>query len=301
MSEQIKNDKENIFTSINTAVKSGNVTEGLGVTINQQLIQSKKLFVDKIDSCYAETVGSQYTSLFCSVHDVYSTAGKHNCLGCNFDDLMWQISDFLESSAQREFEPSRIHHFYSMYFFLLNGVWERIVDIFDLIGIPNSYRNSHFYKFVEIRRWTNFFKHPGVFNYLVHHPAYTIDGSDDHENHKYRERLEFPEAHAPALSVDTKFVLDHYGASDKEGNKEQSNNKPQGGKSNPKKRFDNHATSTVVVLPDLVALTTSACEGFELFVKLIKENPVYVEILSDESTVVQYFDAEYETPSAKQK
>lgn len=299
MSDSSKKDIKQLAEAINMAVSNGQAIEDLRVTIHRQLQESKQIFKERIDTCYVGVPSSEYDSLFCSIHDVYSKDGTHNCLGCNFNDLMWQISDFLETSSDHDFHSEKIHHFYSMYFFLLNGVWERIIDIFDLIGIPPKYRKTHFHNFVEVRRWTNFFKHPGVFNYLVHHPAYTIEGSGDHKEHIYRDRLDLPNKHAQVLFVDTKFVHDHYGASKSGGDKDSKGqvdggDADKGGRKNPRNQYKKYYKSTVVVLPDLVSLTNGICEGFEHFVKLVKENPVYVEILSDESTVVNYYDAEYE-------
>ena len=60
--------------------------------------------------------------------------------------------------------------------------------------------------------------------------------------------------------------------------------------------------STVVVLPDVVELTSQVCSCLGQFVKMITENPVYVEMLNDTSTIENYFATvacESETSSAK--
>ncbi|MCB9388227.1 MAG: hypothetical protein H6512_01150 [Acidimicrobiia bacterium] len=48
-------------------------------------------------------------------------------------------------------------------------------DAFGLVELPDSYQQDArlFGCFIELRRWANFFKHPGVFGYLMHEPRYT--------------------------------------------------------------------------------------------------------------------------------
>ena len=56
--------------------------------------------------------------------------------------------------------------------------------------------------------------------------------------------------------------------------------------------FEGFERSTVVVLPDLPLLTLEICNCLEQFVNMITENPVYVEMLNDTSTIQDYFVAE---------
>ncbi len=253
---------------INEAVRSDNVQESLGSTINREIGYAYKIFNERVD--FVEELNE---SLMCSMHQTFSTDSKHNCLGCNFDDLMWQISDFLKQSSEQDFETAKIHHFYSMYFLLLNGVWERMEEIFSLLGVvKNNAYESRFHPFITVRRWANFFKHPRSFIYLVHHPAYTIKDSDDHSNHEYKSRMDYLVPHESMLEIDTEFVRKHCTA-------DTANN-------NPIKKYRDNKTSTVVVFPHVDRLTDEVCGSLEKFVELITANPYFVETLSDESTVI---------------
>ena len=254
--------------TINAAVTTGQVVESLGVTINREICWANKIFKKRVDFN-----GDAEKNLMCGIHDFYSTEEKHNCLGCNFDDLMWQISNFLDVSVQSEYGEGNYHHFFSIYMLLLNGVWERIEEVFGLLGVPNSGNaySTRFHHFITVRRWANFFKHPRSFTYLVHHPAYTIVDSDDHKNHTYKQRMRFLVPHAPMHEIDSEFVK-QYCTLDASSN-------------NPTKIYEKHRSSIVVVFPHIDRLTDDICTCLENFVEIITSNPFYIELLSDESTI----------------
>jgi hypothetical protein len=46
----------------------------------------------------------------------------------------------------------------------------------------------------------------------------------------------------------------------------------------------------VVVFPNVEVLTTQICDCLDRFVKIVTENPVYVEILNDKSTIINFFE-----------
>jgi hypothetical protein len=102
----------------------------------------------------------QSYQLMCRIHDRFAGPGSkhHNCLGCNFDDLADQISKFLRLALQNP-TGFRLHHLFAMYAQLLNFCWERMTDVFDIVGVPEGYRIRHFSAFIRARRWANFFKH----------------------------------------------------------------------------------------------------------------------------------------------
>ncbi len=96
-----------------------------------------------------------------------------------------------------------------MYFLLLNGVRDRIIQVFELIGVQPSYYESRFRPFITARRWANFFNHPNSFAYLAHHSGYTILDFDDYKDNKYRNRMEYLERHAQTMIIDSEFVEVH--------------------------------------------------------------------------------------------
>lgn len=87
----------------------------------------------------------QERSLMCDIYEVFARPGEsnHNCLGCNFDDMTEQIANFLLACKQ-EAELFSIHQSFSIYALLLNSLWERITDVFDIICLPLGYRVRHF-------------------------------------------------------------------------------------------------------------------------------------------------------------
>lgn len=224
----------------------------------------------------------QSHQLMCRIYDKFAgpDSKHHNCLGCNFDDLTHQISKYLHVATQNPTEFS-LHHLFAMYAQLLNFCWERMTDIFDIISVPDGYRVRHFSPFIRARRWANFFKHPKTFGWVVHHPHYTIEKSADHQQvigNANNVRV-----------VDDEFLKKYYSAD------------CQANAGKLRGEFTGFERSTVVVLPDIPQLTSQVCNCLGQFVKMITENPVYVEMLNDTSTIENFFatvECESETSSA---
>ena len=270
-----------ITKAINKAVAADEVYVPLLTTFNAQLEASVKEIEQRTLTCFSGDQSQEYDSLMCSVHSTYTTEDNHNCLGCNFDDLIRQLHDYLFMVInQRPQYEDQIPHVYSIYFLLLNGVWERIDNIIRLLGVPDDYKKSKFRAFLQVRRWANFFKHPGSFTYIVHHPAITIDGSRNHRKHEYKEQLNLADEHAQMLYVDSQFVSDNYSA-EKESKTLQ-------------KSFKKHKSCTVIVFPRLDETTKEICSCLEHFVDLITNNPIYVEILRDTSSLIDQFQEDEE-------
>lgn len=202
----------------------------------------------------------------CRIYDVFAEPGSpnHNCLGCNFDEMTDQTLKFLDVCASDYvlFSPQQS---FSIYALLLNSIWERMRDVFEIISLPESYLVRHFGAFIKARRWANFFKHPKGFAWMVHHPTYTFEGS----NHS-KAFLNDPDH----LRIDDEFVKNHY-ASDR----------PKG----LINKLTGKENRVVVILPNLEILTTDICACLEEFIEIITENKVYKEILDDKSTLINYF------------
>jgi hypothetical protein len=210
--------------------------------------------------------------LMCRIYDKFvgPEQAHHNCLGCNFDDLADQILKFLEVAADNP-TGFELQHLFAMYAQLLNSCWERISDVFKIISVPDGYRIRHFAPFLRIRRWANFFKHPKTFGWVVHHPKYVIEGSGEHKS--------LTADPTKVRVVDDEFLKKYYSA-----DCETNAGKLRG-------EFKGFERNTVVVLPDVAQLTSSICGCLDHFVRIITENPIYVEILNEESTIENYFAA----------
>ena len=161
--------------------------------IDQQFTDALKLFENRVQS----------HQLMCRIHSAYSGPQNehHNCLGCNFNEMTLQINAFLRIVSQQD-ELFTLQHAYSLYFLQLNSLWERICDVFDILSVPESYRVRHYQPFIRARRWANFFKHPKEFGWLVHHPTYTVDGTQNHKD--------LIASRCGYLFVDDVFVKDFY-------------------------------------------------------------------------------------------
>jgi hypothetical protein len=225
--------------------------------IEQQFDDAQKLFDERIQS----------KKLMCRIFSAYAGPKQrdHNCLGCNFNELSQQISAFLEIVAKQD-GLFTLQHACALYFLHLNTMWERISDVFNIISVPESYRVRHYQSFIRARRWANFFKHPKEFGWLVHHPKYTVDGTQHH-----RDLVESP---CEFLFIDETFVKDFYACDRAKG---------------LAKKLDGNETTVVVVFPNLLNLTSEVVDALANFVDVVTKNPVYFEILNDKATVTDFY------------
>lgn len=212
-------------------------------------------------------------NLMCKIHSAYNSfdwsVKSHNCIGCNLDQSTKYISLILDVASENKqaFEPEEL---VAMYVIPLNSLYERIEDILNIIEFARKYRETKFQEFKNARRWANFFKHPKAFGWLVHHPHYAIESSNDH-------RALMADA-SEYIFVENEFLGKYYSSSATENAKSLQGH------------FKNKGDRVVVVLPDVAKLTTSVCESLEYFVKVLIDNPIYKDLLSDESTIVDYYD-----------
>lgn len=212
----------------------------------------------------------------CRIYDKYAgqECEHQNCLGDNFNDITQQISWFLNLVADSG-APIKTSHSFSIYALLLNSVWERVTDILDILTVPAEYRHRHFESFMVARRWANFFKHPKAFAWLVDFPEYVTAGSD---------KLERLQADGKERKyVDEEFLKTYY-SSDCTKNRHKL-----------KGEFLGHEKTTVVILPKIDDLTKDICTALDDFVHVVTDNPVYVEVLTSTSSILDYFDRECET------
>jgi hypothetical protein len=203
----------------------------------------------------------------CKIHDAFGgiDGEHHNCLGCNFADSTTLISRYLEKND----ELTDIQQDFTVYILLIYLLVERIEIVFDIIQLPDTYREKHFKVFKQIRKWANFIKHPKSF-ILTHHPVYDFENSGT----IYDEQF--------SVIINEQFVEQFYkGHSDPADQKKQ--NKELYNRLKNKK-------DVRVLFPDIAILTDKLCYSYNKFVGLILTNDAYKEILNDETTISTYFE-----------
>lgn len=198
----------------------------------------------------------------CDIHDSFesnlSNQTKHNCLGCNFADSVWllyYLFDRLESYQSNQ----------DIYFEFLVRLYllvERADVIFEIIELPDSYKQRNFKTFLLVKRWANFIKHPKAFMF-THHPEYCMKGMCSEGEGQ--------------IEIDDDFVQNYY----------------SGGKKN-KALFDllSNASSVVVSFPCPVQLIKRFCSECLLLESVICENKVFKEVLEECSTLEEYYESE---------
>lgn len=237
----------------------------MGVTRNfmiddLNINEIKSIFQEKMLECETES-GS---TLMCSINEAFEEFHKdgHNCLGCNLQDSVDMINSFLETAENYNYKE----HFSTIYIMVLYLLTERVLEIKKIIGLPETYREDVFKILREVKLWANFHKHPKAF-ILTHHPSYIFENEFNEKDYKEQK------------IIDGKFLKKYYSGEDK--NKyinlvsELKNN-----------------NNVIVVLPDFKRVTEEICECFKVFIQLIKDNPVYRNILNDLTTLEYHFENE---------
>jgi hypothetical protein len=213
----------------------------------------------------------QRGQLMCDIHAAYQgpDGADHICLGCTLDSVTAQLAKFLRQAAHNEaaFEPEDL---VAMFAYLVNALYERICDVFGIIGVPESYRCRHYQPFIVMRRWANFFKHPKAFGWLVHHPTFCARQTrEEIEARKASDRKEMK-------LVDDDF-LDKFYSSEEKG-------KGIVG------AFRGFETRVTVILPPVGEITIGICDSLVNFVGVVTKNPVYVELLRDKAVIANYYE-----------
>ena len=230
----------------------------LYILVQEQFSEALRIFGEAI----------QQERRMCLIYDAFEgVEGKnHNCLGCNLDEMTDQVLKFLHICTynQNLFLPQQS---FSIYATLLNGIWERISDVFKIISLPEGYRARHFQPFIRVRRWANFFKHPKAFGWMIHHPVYTFEASAHSELYLQDDTFR---------RIDDAFVKRFYASKEKTRGLVQE--------------LEGYQNKTVVMLPDLGNLTSNICDSLNTFIDIITNNPVYKEILDEKSTFTDYYE-----------
>lgn len=233
----------------------------MAVEINTKFVESYTLFLTLAFDLTTNTPNS------CKIHNAFggNKGEHHNCLGCNFADSSILISNYLE----RHEELTDVQQDVTIYIILLYLLVERIEIVFDIVQLPEVYREKHFKVFQQVRKWANFIKHPKSF-ILTHHPTY------DFENSEVVYENEFN------VIINDAFVSEFYkGESDPA--KQKSKNKELYVKLRNQKDI-------LVMFPDIAHLTKKICYSYNKFIELITENKIYIDILNDDTTFTKYFE-----------
>jgi len=215
---------------------------------------------------FGERTQRQDKRLMCELHDVFAgpESRNHNCLGCNFDEMVDQILKFLFvcQNTSGYFTTQQAFYIYAL---LLSVVLDRMDAVFKIISLPKDSRVLYFGAFIKARKWAIFFKHPKAFAWMVHHPEYTYENSPHSisftSNPSYKK-------------VNYDFVKKYYA--------DNENSEGLTGE------FSGHENKIVVVLPDIETLTLDICSCLEKFVEIVSKKE-YREILEEKSTLVNYF------------
>jgi hypothetical protein len=231
--------------------------------ISQKFKECFEIFATK---CFDEDIDIPHV---CKIHDAFGgmNGEHHNCLGCNFADSSNLILKFLKQYK----ELTDIQQDFTIYILLLYLYVERFEQVFEIISLPQTYKDKHFKIFQRIRRWANFIKHPKSF-ILTHHPIY------DFEQSGTSYITDFP------IKINEQFI-DHYYSAEIDPAKKKDKNKDLYKKIHNKKDI-------LVVFPDIVRMTENFSDATNKFVDLILKNEVYKEILNDETTLETYFENE---------
>jgi len=187
----------------------------------------------------------------CSLHDISDTKNSHNCLACNFAELIDRLIHI--ASVYDHFEDKTTGDLtYIIWLYLLT---ERMQEIFKLISMPEEIKSQEFPAFKRIRCWGNFIKHPKAF-FLTHHATFGeyLNGN--------------------ATKIDDDFVTRYY----------------SGDKHNQELyKYITNAARVNVVLPDLLDLTKKLGSELSALQHIIESNPIYQQILKDKTIFENYF------------
>ncbi len=237
------------------------------IDVKEMLIKSQTIFKQEMFEYKTES-GDM---LMCSIKDAFADfySHGHNCLSCNLQEDAELIDVFLSSAGIIYCNEK---DFFVIYIMLLYLLTEKIFEIKKIIGLPESYKAKDFEVLRTIKLWANFYKHPKAF-ILTHHPKYYFD--TDPEVVELRKDIN-------NKIIDLPFLNKYYKGEDK--------NKYKNLVSELMKN-----ENVKVVIPSIDNLTHEFCNACAVFIKIIKENKAYREILNDLTTLEYYFEKEYKT------
>ena len=205
-------------------------------------------------------------ALSCDIYEYAAKDDEHNCVGCSLNEATWNITSYLVASPH--LSPNSVLQA-NIYFNLMNGLWERMRDVFKVVDAPKKMWDdnaSKYAAFKDTRGWANFTKHPGFFALGLHHPIFVAEGTTAGSAAAAENKKAKPDQQW--VLIDSTFVNEHW--------------KSPGGESAKKAIGD--VVTACVLLPDFDALMSRLCDDYEAFVRQIRDNADYIEMLREVST-----------------
>lgn len=202
-----------------------------------------------------------WTRLACDLYDAHvSSPDEHSCLGCNLNDSVQELAAFLADDTGAVGAMTR----FSMYLYLVNILWERIVDVCETVNLPPElWRDgAHLFpSFKTARAWANFAKHPGFFGMGIHHPVFLVADGPGTQDAIHADTIRSRSAEPEWVLIDTAFVKEYW----------------SGDHTGREARSKLSAPFTACVLfPSPFELSRGICSEFESFVRRMTE-PTWVE------------------------
>jgi hypothetical protein len=206
-------------------------------------------------------------SFACKVWDVMTDKKENcdNCLGENFNQLIQTIiDDFFEN-----YEPAKttkLGFYFTTYILWLYLVVERVDFVFDVINKDNKsklfadFKELNFKTSQLIKKWANFIKHPKEFIFS-HWPQYIMEGPEIENANEL-------------IIIDGEFVKKNYTKSDSRINELEN------------------CDRVIVLVPELINLTSEFCKELNMFFDFICENKIVSDFLKKKTTLQFYYEEE---------
>lgn len=184
----------------------------------------------------------------------------HNCLACNLDQDFGYIIKFLNETRKPFSDKDHIRYTFSIFIQLMNNCVEKMIAVLKVIHIKDYL--TKWPVLWEIKRWTNFIKHPKLFLY-THHPEFLFNDQLYNEpNNNTSDILAYP------------FVSDFF-----------TNEKFE--IAQLKSKVQNRGGLTVV-LPNLVRVSKEYIFFCYQVLQLIEQSPDYKNDLRNISTLENF-------------
>ena len=216
---------------------------------------------------FKRKVNGQNESIICTLIDSFAPNNRnHSSIPCNISEIF----DGLENAISKMSEDEDLKIRYTNFYLWLYLIVENLNTILDVVGMPKELRKSKFSVFYEIKNWANFIKHPKAFLF-THHAEITEE--------RNMSKLELKIKLDKGLLINQQFVNKYYSGTKKDINLYDE-------LSNKKKVF--------VSFPDCLLVLKDFSSSITEFIRIMSENPIYIEILSDRSTIENYFNLPFE-------
>jgi len=212
----------------------------------------KEIFDELFATTDGQSIGCDIWRAFVGEEELYD-----NCIGENFNQLLWTIKDNWFDAPT--YEHSTPYFYNTTYIIWLYLVVAQAYEIFDTLN--KDQKNEIFHKkklslkgFNEINLWAKFIKHPKEFIFC-HWPEYSCEG----------QKLPLKKERS---IINTSYLKNHY--------KSEKDKRPVALKNN---------LNVIVQYPKLERLTRAFVDDFKTFRDFLTKNELIVEELKKDSNV----------------